>query len=77
MKKKISQVSHFLGGGGLDQKCEISHFFSFFRVRSSLTEIVLSDDSAYYGQKLVNIGNGVFSQFDTSKSRYKSGNISI
>ena len=42
-----------------------------------LTEILLSDDSAYYRQKLVNIGNGVFSQFDTSKSRYKSGNISI
>ena len=26
-EKKISQGSHFLGGGGPDQKCEISDFF--------------------------------------------------
>ena len=28
-KKKSYQVSHFLGGGGLDQKGESSHFFFF------------------------------------------------
>ena len=42
-----------------------------------LIEILLSDDSSYYRQKLVQIGNGTFSQFDTNKSRYKSGDIKI
>ena len=38
MRKKNFLCFTLFRGGGLDQKCESSHFFFFFRVRTSLSQ---------------------------------------